>query len=186
MVLAVFCVLSLLALSSGVLVFVVDSMARATFCLLVSFLAVAAMVLMTGLAYLGVVIILMMIIEMVIMAVFMVMFMMNPAGLMPMSMFHNTRGAAVISGLVFTGLAAGILAVDWPKRRGAPAPDPTVALGEALMGGHMLTMMTLGVTLFATIVATVVLSTGRGRYDRLGDDLDAERADDPTGGGVGR
>ncbi|GEC29632.1 hypothetical protein PSA01_66610 [Pseudonocardia saturnea] len=105
---------------------------------------------------------------------------------MPMSMFHNTRGAAVISGLVFTGLAAGILVVDWPQRRGAPAPDPTVALGEALMGGHMLTMMTLGVTLFATIVATVVLSTGRGRYDRLGDDLDAERADDPTGGGVGR
>jgi hypothetical protein len=54
------------------------------------------------------------------------------------------------------------------------------------MGGQMLTMMTLGVGLFATIVATVVLSTDRGRYDRLGDDLRADRADDPAGGGVGR
>ncbi|RZT85669.1 NADH:ubiquinone oxidoreductase subunit 6 (subunit J) [Pseudonocardia sediminis] len=184
--LAVFAVLGLLAIVSGVLVFVVDSMARATFALLVSFLAVATLVLMTGLAYLGVVIVLMMIIEMVIMAVFMIMFMMNPAGLMPMSMFHNTRGATVISGLVFAGLAAGIVGVDWPQRRAAPPADATVALGEALMGGHMLTMMVLGVTLFATIVATVVLATDRGRYDRLGDDLDAERADDPAGGGVGR
>ena len=186
MTVVVFCVLAVLAIISGVLVFVVDSMARATFALLVSFLAVAALVLMTGLAYLGTVIALMMIIEMVIMAVFMVMFMMNPGGLMPMSMFHNTRGAAVISGLVFAGLAVGIVAADWPQRRGVPSPDPTLALGEALMGGHMLTMMTLGVTLFATIVATVVLATGRGRYDRLGDDLDAEHADDPAGGGAGR
>lgn len=179
-------VLGLLAVATGVLVFVVDSMARATFSLLVSFLAVAGLVLMTGLAYLGTVIVLMMIIEMVVMAIFMIMFMMNPAGLMPMSMFHNTRGAAVVSGVLFAGLAAGILGVDWPPRRGVPPPDPTVALGETLMGGHMLTMMVLGVTLFATIVATVVLATGRGRYDRLGDDLDAEQADDPAGGGVGR
>ena len=182
----VFGVLALLAIVAGWLVFTVDSMARATFALLVSFLAVAVLILMLGLAYLGTVIILMMIIEMVVMVVFMIMFMMNPAGLMPMSMFHNTRGAALISGGVFAGLVAGILVVDWPARRGAPPADPTLALGEALMGGHMLTMMTLGVTLFATIVGTVVLATGRGRYDRLGDDLDAGRADDPAGGGVGR
>jgi hypothetical protein len=54
------------------------------------------------------------------------------------------------------------------------------------MGPQMLTMMTLGMTLFATIVATVVLATRRGRYDRLGDDLRAQRADDPVRGGVGR
>jgi hypothetical protein len=53
------------------------------------------------------------------------------------------------------------------------------------MGGQMLTMMTLGVGLFATIVATVVLSTGRGRYDRFGDDLRRRPADDPAGGGIG-
>jgi hypothetical protein len=54
------------------------------------------------------------------------------------------------------------------------------------MGGQMLTMMALGVALLATIVATVVLATDRGRYDRLGDDLDRPVADDPMGGGVGR
>ncbi|OEV04240.1 NADH-quinone oxidoreductase subunit J [Streptomyces oceani] len=186
MTLALFTALALLAIASGVLVFVVDSMARATFALLVSFLAVAAMVLLTDLLYLGAVIILMMIIEMVVMAVFMIMYMMNPAGLMPMSMFHNTRGAAVICGLLFAGLSAGIFLADWPERRGTRPEDPTLELGTALMEGHMLTMMTLGVTLFSTIVATVVLATGRGRYDRLGDRLDAGHPDDPAGGGVGR
>lgn len=174
------------AVLSGALVFRVDSMARATFLLLVSFLAVAGLVLSTGLQYLGLVIALMMIIEMVIMAVFMIMFMMNPAGLMPMSMFHNTRGAAAISTGVFIALGSGALLVDWPVRGGTAAPDLTVALGEALMSRQMLTMMTLGVTLFATIVATVVLATGRGRYDRLGDDLDAPSADDRDRGGIGR
>jgi NADH-quinone oxidoreductase subunit J len=89
---------------------------------------------------------------------------MNPAGLMPMTMVHNKAGSAGIAIGTFVVLAAGILLVDWPTREGEPAPDPTFALGEALMGGQMLTMMTLGVGLFATIVATVVLATDRGRY----------------------
>lgn len=183
---ALFVVLSAVAVVAGGLVFRVDSMARATFLLLLSFLAVAGLVLMTGLHYLGLVIVLMMVIEMVVMAIFMIMYMMNPAGLMPMSMFHNTRGAAAIAATVFVALAAGALVVDWPVRGGVPAPDLTMALGESLMSGQMLTMMTLGVTLFATIVSTVVLATGRGRYDRLGDDLDAPVADDRDRGGVGR
>jgi len=180
-----FWVLAVAALVFGFLVFRLDSMAQVTFALLASFLAVAGLVLLLGLNYLGVVIVLMMVIEMVIMAVFMIMYMMNPAGLMPMSMFHNAKGSAVIAGMVFVALVAGILLVDWPGRQGEAAPDLTFALGEALMGGQMLTMMTLGVTLFATIVATVVLSTNRGRYDRFGDDLDRDVADDPAGGGVG-
>ena len=181
-----FWVLAIAALVFGYLVFRLDSMAQVTFALLASFLAVAGLVLLLGLAYLGAVIVLMMIIEMVIMAVFMIMYMMNPAGLMPMTMVHNKVGSAAIAIGTFVVLAAGILLVDWPTRQGEPAPDPTFALGEALMGGQMLTMMTLGVALFATIVATVVLATDRGRYDRLGDDLRASRADDPAGGGVGR
>ena len=180
-----FWVLAIAALVFGALVFRLDSMAQVTFALLASFLAVAGLVLLLGLSYLGVVIVLMMVIEMVVMAVFMIMYMMNPAGLMPMSMFHNTKGSAVIAAVVFVAMAAGILLVDWPTRQGEPARDLTLALGEALMGGQMLTMMTLGVTLFATIVATVVLSTRRGRYDRFGDDLDRSRAEDPAGGGVG-
>jgi NADH-quinone oxidoreductase subunit J len=182
----VFWVLAVAAVVFGYLVFRLDSMAQVTFALLASFLAVAGLVLLLGLGYLGVVIALMMVIEMVIMAVFMIMYMMNPAGLMPMTMVHNKNGSAVIAVGTFIALAAGILLVDWPDRQGSPAPDPTLALGEALMGGQMLTMMTLGVGLFATIVATVVLATGRGRYDRLGDDLRAERANDPAGGGIGR
>jgi NADH:ubiquinone oxidoreductase subunit 6 (subunit J) len=181
-----FWVLAAAALVFGILVFRLDSMAQVTFALLGSFLAVAGLVLLLGLGYLGVVIALMMVIEMVIMAVFMIMFMMNPAGLMPMSMVHNRIGSMAIAVGTFVLLAAGILLVDWPPRQGSPSPDPTFALGEALMGGQMLTMMTLGVALFATIVATVVLATARGRYDRLGDDLRAPRADDPAGGGVGR
>ena len=178
--------LGALAVGFGLLVFRLDSMARVTFCLLASFLAAAVLVLVLGLAYLGIVIVLMMIIEMVIMAVFMIMFMMNPAGLMPMSMVHNKKASMGLAVGTFTVLAAGVLLVPWPDRRGAPPPDPTFALGEALMGPQMLTMMTLGVGLFATIIATVVLATARGRYDRFGDDLRTDRADDPAGGGVGR
>jgi NADH-quinone oxidoreductase subunit J len=164
-----FWVLAVAALVLGFAVFRLNSMARVTFALLGSFLAVAGLVLLLGLGYLGAVIVLMMIIEMVIMVVFMIMYMMNPAGLMPMAMYHNKAGSMIIAVGTFVVLAAGILLVDWPTRTGAPPPDPTLVLGEALMGGQMLTMMTLGVALFATIVATVVLSTARGRYDRDGD-----------------
>ena len=85
-------VLGVLAVALGIAVFVVDSMARATFALLGSFLAVAGVLLVFDLVYLAVVTALMMTIEMAIMAVFMIMFMMNPAGLMPMTMVHNNRG----------------------------------------------------------------------------------------------
>ncbi|MBK0868797.1 NADH-quinone oxidoreductase subunit J [Saccharopolyspora sp. HNM0986] len=183
---ALFWLFAVGALVSGFLVFRLNSMARVTFALLASFVFVAAEVVLLGLAYLGVVIVLMMVMEMVIMALFMVMYMMNPAGLMPMAMEHNKTGAAAISVGTFVVLAVGIVLVDWPQRAGMPPPDPTVALGEALMGPHMLTMMTLGVALFATIVATVVLATHRGRYDRWGDDLRVVRADDPVRGGIGR
>ncbi|MFW6691112.1 NADH-quinone oxidoreductase subunit J [Streptomyces sp. MAR4 CNX-425] len=172
----VFWVLAGLAVASGVMVFRYDSMARATYALLLSLLCVGGLVVLLGLDYLGVVVVLMMTIEMALMAVFMVMFMMNPAGLMPMSMLHNRRGAAVICAGVFVLLTAGVLLAPWPRRRGKPPPDPTKALGESLMGPHMLTMMTLGLALFTTIVAAVVLSTGRGRYDRFGDDLRGGRA----------
>jgi len=172
------------SVATGVAVFRVDSMARATFALLASFLFAAGTVLLVELTYLGVLVILMMVMEMVIMVVFMLMYMMNPAGLMPMSMVHNKKGSLVIAVATFVVLGAGAYLVDWPTS-GAPRPaDPTMALGEALMGPKMLTMVVLGLALFATIVATVVLSTHRGRYDRYGDRLDRERPDDPVRGGL--
>lgn len=181
-----FWIFGILAVLFGFLVFRVDSMARATFALLASFLFVAGEVLLLGLSYLGVVIILMMVMEMVIMAVFMIMYMMNPAGLMPMSMYHNKTGAMSVSVGTFVVLGAGIFLVDWPERSGSPPADPARALGKALMGPQMLTMMTLGLALFATIVASVVLATNRGRYERFGDDLGSRRPDDPIPGGIDR
>ncbi|MCI4042426.1 NADH-quinone oxidoreductase subunit J [Streptomyces sp. TRM75563] len=178
--------LSVLAVAAGLLVFVFDSMARATFSLLTSLLCVAGVLIVLGLAYLGIVIVLMMTIEMAIMAVYMIMYMMNPAGLMPMTMVHNVKGAALICGALFALLTAGIFLAPWPAIKGRLPKDATMDLGLSLMGPQMLTMMTLGMALFATIVSSVVLATHRGRYDRLGDRFDARTADDPVRGGVGR
>ncbi|MEU8802154.1 NADH-quinone oxidoreductase subunit J [Spirillospora sp. NPDC048819] len=163
-----FWVLALAAVGSGVAVFVVGSMARATFALLASFLCVGAELLLIGLHYLGVLVILMMIMEMLVMVVFMVAYMMNPAGLMPMTMLHNERGAFAISGTAFAALAVGIFAVPWPARAGNPPRDPTFALGESIMGSKMLVMMVIGIAILATMIATVVLAAHRGRYDRDG------------------
>jgi NADH-quinone oxidoreductase subunit J len=181
-----FGLLAVLAVATGIGVFRVDSMARATYLLLASFLSVAGTMLMLGLDYLGALTMLMMTVEMAIMAVFMVMFMMNPAGLMPMTMVHNQRGALTISVATFVALAAGALLVPWPQRRGAPPADATRQLGESIMEEKMLVMMVVGVGLFATIVAATVLATARGRYDRYGEDLRRRRADDPVPGSVGR
>ncbi|GAB2687091.1 NADH-quinone oxidoreductase subunit J [Thalassiella azotivora] len=178
--------LGLLAVVLGALVFVVDSMARATFALLGSFLAVAGMLLVLDLPYLALVTALMMTIEMAIMVVFMIMFMMNPAGLMPMTMVHNTWGSAAVGGGTFAVLTWGIWTVDWPPPRTDVPADSTMQLGEALMGSHMLVMIVVGVALLATMVAGTMLTTSRGRYDRLGPDLDRRRPDDPVPGGLPR
>ncbi len=148
--------------------------------------AVGLQVLFLQQNYVGVVTILMMVMEMAIMAVYMVMFMgMNPA-LMPMSMVHSNNTAVGAAVATFLVLAAGILAVDWPARRGVPPADVTVALGEALMGPKMLVMAVISPVMVATIVAGIVLAAPRGRYDRFGDDLRRRPAADPQPGGVGR
>ncbi|QXJ24830.1 NADH-quinone oxidoreductase subunit J [Actinomadura graeca] len=161
-----FWILGVAAVGTGAAVFAVDSMARATFALLASFLCTGGELLLAGLHYLGVLVILMMIMEMLVMAVFMVMYMMNPAGLMPMTMLHNTRGALAIAGAAFAAMTAGILTVPWPERRGRPPRDPAFALGEAVMGPAMLVMIVIGLAILVTMIATVVLATDRGRYDR--------------------
>lgn len=186
MLTALFWVLALLCAASGFMVFRFNSMARATIALLVSFIATGALLILLGLAYLGVVVILMMIMEMIIMAVFMIAYMMNPAGLAQMSMFHNKRGSLSIAVGTFALLAAGIFVVRWPSHGKAPAKNPTFELGQALMGEQMITMIALGLTLLATMVGAVVLATSRGRYDRFGDDLRRRPPADPARGGVGR
>lgn len=181
-----FWVLAVIAVLSGAAVFYVDSMARATYALALSFVAVGIAVLLLQQNYIGVIVILMMIMEMAIMAVFMVMFMgMNPA-LMPMSMVHDNKQALAASIGAFAVLAAGIVLIDWPTRRGAPSSDVTAALGEALMGPQMLVMIVISPVMVSTIVAGVVLAAHRTRYDRMGDDLRRRPADDAQPGGVGR
>lgn len=178
--------LGIVAVLAGAAVFYVNSMARATYALALSFISVGLQVLFLQQNYVGVVTILMMVMEMAIMAVYMVMLMgMNPA-LMSMSMIHSNRAAIALAVTTFLVLAAGILMIDWPARRGKPPPDVTAALGEALMGPKMLVMVVISAVMVATIVAGVVLAAHRTRYDRFGDDLKQRPADDPQPGGLGR
>ncbi len=183
---------SVVAIAGAVAVFVVNSMARASYALAISFIAVGAIILLLHLDYIGVITILMMIMEMAIMAVFMVMYMgMNPA-LMPMDMTHHKRRTAIIAVVVFIILAAGALFIPWPAPVGVPTQNVTASLGQALMGSKMLVMLTISPVLFATIVAALVLANPRGRYDRRGDSLDRRGTDgrrepeDPIRGGLGR
>ena len=182
----VFAVLAVLAVVSGYAVFRVDSMARATFALAISFVAVGGILLLLDLDYLGLVVVVMMVMEMAIMAVFMIMYMMNPAGLMPMSMWHDKARAMSIAVGTFVVLAAGALLVDWPERQGPPPADITRQVGEGIMGAKMLSMIGISAVILATIVGALVLGAARGRYDRLGDDLKTSPAADPIPGGVGR
>lgn len=181
----VFWVLAVVAVGTGVAVFRVDSMARASYALAVSFAAVGLALLLVDLEFIGVITVLMMTMEMAVMAVFMVMFMgMNPA-LMPMSMTHGTRTPAVLAVGCFLLLGSGAVLVPWPTRQGNPAPDPTASLGLALMESKMLVMLTVSAVLFATVVAALCLAAARTRYDRFGDDLRSHPSD-PVHGGVGR
>ncbi len=180
-----FVVLAVLAVGTGIAVFRVDSMARASYALAVSFAAVGLALLLLDLEFIGVITVLMMTMEMAVMAVFMVMFMgMNPA-LMPMSMTHGTRTPAVLAIACFLLLGSGSVLVPWPTRMAAPGTDPTAELGIALMESKMLVMLSVSAVLFATVVAALVLAASRTRYDRFGDDL-RPRPTDPVPGGVGR
>lgn len=145
-------------------VFITDSMVRATFSLLASFLNVGAIMVLLLAEYLGVAMFFMMGVEMVVMAIFMVAFMMNPAGLNPMQMVHQPRAAIAVGVVSALGLGAVALAADLPP---VPLVEPagTIrALGNELMGDSMLLMQVVGVTLVATMVSAIVLSAARGRF----------------------
>lgn len=159
-----FWILSAVAILAGWRVFVTNSMVRASFLLLLSFVAVGAIMLLLAAPYLGLATIFMMAVEMMVMALFMVMFMMNPAGLNPMSMVHQQK-LAVLAGLgAFLGLGAAIVFTDLPKARVSPDAPVIRDLGLELLGPSMLTFEAAGVTLLAAMIAAVVLSSRRGRF----------------------
>lgn len=159
-----FFALSLLALVTGWRVFRTDSMVRASFLLMVSFIAVGLIMVLLAAPYIGVATIFMMAVEMMVMALFMVMFMMNPAGLNPMSMVHQERISIAAGIITFLGLTVAILMSELPVD---PVPDGTQVvhdLGIELLGNSMLIFETAGVTLLATMVGTVILSSRAGRF----------------------
>lgn len=171
----VFWLFAVLAVGTGWRVFRTDSMVRASFFLLVSFLAVGGILLLLAAQYLGFALWFMMAVEMMVMALFMVMFMMNPAGLNPMNMVHQEKvavGAGVASFLVLGWIA---VTGDFPVRDVAPPPDPIARLGTELLGGSMLIFETAGVTLLAAMIGAVILSSRRGRFG------DADEGSRPPG-----
>jgi NADH-quinone oxidoreductase subunit J len=149
---------------TGYLVFRTDSMVRAAFWLLASFVAVGAILVLLAAEFLGVVLILMMAGEMLVMAVVMVMYMMNPAGLNPMFMVHQHRFAVAAGVVSFGGLSVVALTVDFPDEPADPSIDATAELGFELLGDSMLVFQTAGVALLATMVGAIALASRDGRF----------------------
>ncbi len=159
-----FVVFGLSALWTGWRVFRTDSMVRATYSLLASFCNVGAILVLLLAEYLGVALFFMMTVEMVVMAIFMVAFMMNPAGLNPMTMIHQPR-LAIGAGMVSAVLVGAVAVMADFRTVALVAPEATIRnLGLELMGGSMLVMQTVGVTLVSTMVGAVVLTTASGRF----------------------
>jgi NADH-quinone oxidoreductase subunit J len=152
------------AIAAAYLVFRTDSMVRAAYWLLASFVGVGAIIVLLGAEFLGLVLMLMMAGEMTIMAFVMVMFMMNPAGLNPMLMVHQHRTAIASGVAAFLVLSGAVLVSDFPD---APAENTTRAteeLGTELLGESMLVFETAGVALLATMIGAVAVASRRGRY----------------------
>ncbi|MFN2608895.1 MAG: NADH-quinone oxidoreductase subunit J [Acidimicrobiales bacterium] len=169
---------------SAWLVFRVDSMVRAAYWLLASFVAVGVVLVLLGAEFLGLVLVLMMAGEMTIMAVFMVMFMMNPAGLNPMTMVHQHRTSAAAGVASFLALASVGVFVDFPSHPATTAATAgaTAALGRELLGDSMLIFETAGVALLATMIGAIALASRRGRF---GDAYDTAQPPELETGGAG-
>lgn len=163
-------------------VFRADSMVRAAYWLMASFVAVAVIFVLLGAQFLGLVLVLMMAGEMTIMAVFMVMLMMNPAGLNPMTMVHQHRTAITAGIVAFLGLAGvGIFGAfsSAPLPAGTAPGAVTAELGTELLGDSMLVFETAGVALLATMIGALAIASRRGRYG-VADEGSTEPQGDPS------
>jgi NADH-quinone oxidoreductase subunit J len=160
-----FAVFAVGAVVTGYLVFRTDSMIRASFWLLASFVNVGVLLLLLNARFLGLSVLLMMAGEMSVMAVFMVMFMMNPAGLNPMMMVHQHRAAIAGGVIAFLALAGVGVFTDFPNRPARQASaQVTEELGVELLGDSMLVFQGAGVTLLATMIGTIAVAGRKGRY----------------------
>lgn len=159
-----FWIFAVAALWFGWRVFVTDSMVRASYALLASFVNVGAIMVLLLAEYVGVALLFMMTVEMVVMALFMIMFMMNSAGLNPMQMVHQHRWSIAGGMAMAGGFGIALTLPSWPDRPIPTAVGTIRALGLELLGGSMLVFESVGATLLATMLAAVVLSSSRGRY----------------------
>jgi NADH-quinone oxidoreductase subunit J len=99
------------------------------------------------------------------MVMFMVAFMMNPAGLNPMSMVHQPKVAAGAGIALFLLLASAIVTAEFPAPEASAPDDVTAAIGHELMGPSMLIFETAGVTLLCGMIAVMALAARRGRFE---------------------
>ncbi|MGI8402851.1 MAG: NADH-quinone oxidoreductase subunit J family protein [Gemmatimonadaceae bacterium] len=161
---ALFWMLAVASIVSGWRVFRTDSMVRAAYWLMASFVAVGIIMVQLDAEFLGLVLILMMAGEMTIMAVFMVMFMMNPAGLNPMMMVHQHRASIVAGVLAFVGLAGVGIFARFPEPTLRASGQVTAQLGHELLGDSMLIFETAGVALLATMIGALAIAGATGRF----------------------
>jgi NADH-quinone oxidoreductase subunit J len=152
------------AVVAAYLVFRTDSMVRAAYWLLASFVGVGGLLVLLQAEFLGLVLMLMMAGEMTIMAFVMVMFMMNPAGLNPMLMVHQHRTAIAAGVAAFIAVSGAIFATDFPNAPATRTARATEDLGTELLGESMLVFETAGVALLATMIGAVAVASRRGRY----------------------
>lgn len=152
------------AIAAAYLVFRTDSMVRAAYWLLASFVGVGGILVLLEAEFLGLVLMLMMAGEMTIMAFVMVMFMMNPAGLNPMLMVHQHRTAIAAGVAAFLVLSGAVLTTDFPEAPAMRTELATEELGTELLGESMLAFETAGVALLATMIGAVAVASRRGRY----------------------
>ena len=159
-----FWIFSLAAIWFGWRVFCTDSMVRASFSLLASFLCAGALMILLLAEYLGVALFFMMAVEMTVMVLFMVAFMMNPAGLNPMMMVHQHKLAIGFGcGAGFLLIAVALLG-DFPLRPIDNVSGSIQSLGTEMLGDSMLIFETAGVALLATMLGAIILSSRSSRF----------------------
>ena len=160
-----FVVFGAAAVVTGYLVFRTDSMVRASFWLLASFVNVGLILVMLNARFIGFSVVLMMAGEMSVMAIFMVMLMMNPAGLNPMTMVHQHRASIAAGVVAFLALAGVGVVVDFPDNPARQDPAAVTAeLGVEELGDSMLVFQTAGAALLATMIGGIAVTSRRGRY----------------------
>lgn len=152
--------LAAFAVWTGWRVFRVDSMVRASFSLMLSFVAVGGIGVLLSAPYIGVATVFMMAVEMMVMAIFMVMFMMDPGGMGKMDMTHQKRLSLWAGGI---GLVAALVVI-WTAGWQGPVPDVPGAdeqarlLGREILGRSMFIFESAALMILTAMIAATMVA----------------------------